>query len=33
MDPSVTVSPFHVPETVKGRSKRVTVYTVYGLVS
>ncbi len=33
VDPSVTVSPFHVPETVKGRSKRVTVYTVYGLVS
>ena len=32
-EPSVTLSPFQVPEVVNGRSKRVIVYTVYGLVS
>lgn len=32
-EPSVTVSPFQVPEVVNGRSKRVIVYTVYGLVA
>lgn len=33
LEPSVTVSPFQVPEVVNGRSKRVRVYTVYGFVA